>query len=223
MLGDPSTKLKLPSYPASSLRSLKAIDWIFEILKSSRLASKVFFLSELIITFLSFRLQYFQEFFQFISGFLQFNREIPDDEKFLHSAAMSQLDPQCLRSLNGYRATAEILELVPDIRTLAYVLVSSVLFSLGMGIHFFHGCPNKWIRYRKNLPRKQLEAHQCVLQQGLLLPRSLSLLPPHFGGLLQTRRHGLLGAQVLQDHLLDPGPVVQFVLAVLGECGAANA
>ena len=135
MLGDPSTKLKLPSYPASSLRSLKAIDWIFEILKSSRLASKVFFLSELIITFLSFRLQYFQEFFQFISGFLQFNREIPDDEKFLHSAAMSQLDPQCLRSLNGYRATAEILELVPDIPNFQIVLRAVKLWAKKNGIY----------------------------------------------------------------------------------------
>jgi len=41
---------------------------------------------------------------------------IPEDEDFLLSSTIThEMDPRCLRSLNGYRATCEILQLVPNV------------------------------------------------------------------------------------------------------------
>ena len=47
----------------------------------------------------------------------QLHDRVPEEESFLLTPAITQdMDPRCLRSLNGYRATCELLQLVPNER-----------------------------------------------------------------------------------------------------------
>jgi len=49
--------------------------------------------------------------------FARLNRTVPEkEEKLMEELFTESLDDRCLRSLNGYRATCEILNLVPDVR-----------------------------------------------------------------------------------------------------------
>jgi poly(A) polymerase len=65
------------------------------------------------------------------------NREIPEDESFFQNDSVTNnIDMRCLRSLNGYRATAEILDrLVPDVATFQITLRAVKLWAKKNGIY----------------------------------------------------------------------------------------
>ena len=67
---------------------------------------------------------------------LMCNETIPEDEDFLtlHSVTR-ELDQRCLRSLNGYRATRELLQLVPDVARFRTVLRLVKLWARRQGIY----------------------------------------------------------------------------------------
>ena len=46
----------------------------------------------------------------------------------------SGLDPKCIRSLNGYRATQELLSLVPDLETFRVTLRAVKLWAKNKGL-----------------------------------------------------------------------------------------
>ena len=61
---------------------------------------------------------------------------LPDSEDYLtQDAATRDLDPRCLRSLNGYRATRELLQLVPDVAKFQTVLRLVKLWARRQGIY----------------------------------------------------------------------------------------
>ena len=61
---------------------------------------------------------------------------IPRDDTFLMSELASRdLEPQCLRSLNGYRATCEILQLVPNVEKFRLTLRVVKLWAKKQGIY----------------------------------------------------------------------------------------
>ena len=67
---------------------------------------------------------------------LMCNEKIPEDEDFLmHHTATVDLDARCLRSLNGYRATRELLQLVPDVAKFQAVLRLVKLWARRQGIY----------------------------------------------------------------------------------------
>ena len=67
---------------------------------------------------------------------LMCKEKIPEDEDFLmHHAATVDLDARCLRSLNGYRATRELLQLVPDVGKFQAVLRLVKLWARRQGIY----------------------------------------------------------------------------------------
>ncbi len=43
------------------------------------------------------------------------SKEVPDDMELMDDSILKNLDPKCVRSLNGCRVTDEILRLVPNI------------------------------------------------------------------------------------------------------------
>ena len=57
-----------------------------------------------------------------------------EDHLALHSATR-ELDPRCLRSLNGYRATRELLQLVPDVAKFQTVLRLVKLWARRQGVY----------------------------------------------------------------------------------------
>ena len=58
---------------------------------------------------------------------------VPEEESFLLTPAITQdMDPRCLRSLNGYRATCELLQLVPNVERFRLTLR---VVSLGCSLH----------------------------------------------------------------------------------------
>ena len=62
--------------------------------------------------------------------------KIPDDEEMLQTPQITKdLDPQCLRSLNGYRATCEILQLVPSVEKFRLTLRVIKLWAKKNGIY----------------------------------------------------------------------------------------
>ena len=61
---------------------------------------------------------------------------IPESEEFLATAAATrELDARCLRSLNGYRATRELLHLVPDAARFRTVLRLVKLWARRQGVY----------------------------------------------------------------------------------------
>ena len=61
---------------------------------------------------------------------------LPDFEDYLiQDAATRDLDPRCLRSLNGYRATRELLQLVPNVAKFQTVLRLVKLWARRQGIY----------------------------------------------------------------------------------------
>ena len=74
---------------------------------------------------------------------------VPEEESFLLTPAITQdMDPRCLRSLNGYRATCELLQLVPNVErfrlTLRVVSLCSVVAGVSSKI------------FSNNLPKRDL-------------------------------------------------------------------
>ena len=61
---------------------------------------------------------------------------IPEDEAFLMKEEVTrEMDPKCVRSLNGYRATCEILQLVPDVEKFRLVLRVVKLWAKKQGLY----------------------------------------------------------------------------------------
>ena len=61
---------------------------------------------------------------------------VGEEEEFLDQPPVSRdLDPRCLRSLNGYRATKELLHLVPDVERFQLVLRLVKLWARTQGIY----------------------------------------------------------------------------------------
>ena len=61
---------------------------------------------------------------------------IPEDETFLMKEEVTRdMDPKCVRSLNGYRATCEILQLVPDVEKFRLVLRVVKLWAKKQGLY----------------------------------------------------------------------------------------
>merc|ERR1719508_190019 len=64
------------------------------------------------------------------------SEKIPEDEKFLQNPMITKdLDIKCLRSLNGYRATCEILKLVPSVDKFRLTLRVVKLWARKNGIY----------------------------------------------------------------------------------------
>ena len=62
--------------------------------------------------------------------------KIPEDEIFLQSLSISRdMDQKCARSLNGYRATCEILELVPSVEKFRLTLRVVKLWAKKNGLY----------------------------------------------------------------------------------------
>ena len=61
---------------------------------------------------------------------------IPDGEEFLSSDSLTlSMDPQCLRSFNGYRATCQMLELVPNLQVFRVTLRVVKLWARKQGLY----------------------------------------------------------------------------------------
>ena len=61
---------------------------------------------------------------------------IPEEEEFLMSQSITHdMDPRCLRSLNGYRATCEILQLVPNVERFRLTLRVVKLWARRNGLY----------------------------------------------------------------------------------------
>jgi len=68
--------------------------------------------------------------------FARLNRTVPEkEEALLEEQYTENLDDRCLRSLNGYRATCEILSLVPDIRVFQLSLRAIKLWGKQNGVY----------------------------------------------------------------------------------------
>merc|ERR1740128_1626133 len=68
--------------------------------------------------------------------FARLNRTVPEkEESLLEEQYTENLDDRCLRSLNGYRATCEILSLVPDIRVFQLSLRAIKLWGKQNGVY----------------------------------------------------------------------------------------
>lgn len=62
--------------------------------------------------------------------------KIPNDENFLLNPNITyDMDPRCLRSLNGYRATREVLQLVPDVENFKLTLRVIKLWAKKNGLY----------------------------------------------------------------------------------------
>ena len=61
---------------------------------------------------------------------------IPEDEDFLLDSTIThEMDPRCLRSLNGYRATSEMLQLVPSVERFRLTLRVIKLWAKKNGLY----------------------------------------------------------------------------------------
>ena len=61
---------------------------------------------------------------------------VPEDETFLMKDSLTKdMDPKCVRSLNGYRATCEILQLVPNVEKFRLTLRVVKLWAKKQGIY----------------------------------------------------------------------------------------
>ena len=101
---------------------------------------------------------------------LMCNEKIPEDEDFLmYHIATSEMDARCLRSLNGFRATRELLQLVPDVNKFHVVLRIVKLWAKRQGIYGnmlgFLGGASWAILVAKAC---QLEGEQYPVQQPLV-------------------------------------------------------
>ena len=68
---------------------------------------------------------------QFVS-----TNQIPEDETFLMKDDVTKdMDPKCVRSLNGYRATCEILHLVPNVEKFRLTLRVVKLWAKKQGLY----------------------------------------------------------------------------------------
>lgn len=61
--------------------------------------------------------------------------EVPDDLSLLDESLLKNLDPKCVRSLNGCRVTDEILHLVPNIENFRLTLRAVKLWAKNRGIY----------------------------------------------------------------------------------------
>ncbi|KAL9954867.1 hypothetical protein ACROYT_G042452 [Oculina patagonica] len=61
--------------------------------------------------------------------------EVPDDLSLLDESLLKNLDPKCVRSLNGCRVTDEILHLVPNIENFRLTLRAIKLWAKNRGIY----------------------------------------------------------------------------------------
>ena len=66
---------------------------------------------------------------------LRMLRRIPDEDGCLQYEPVSFMDPRCQHSLNGYRATVAILDLVPDIPSFLVALRAVKLWAKKNGIY----------------------------------------------------------------------------------------
>uniref|UniRef100_A0A8C4DTQ9 polynucleotide adenylyltransferase n=1 Tax=Dicentrarchus labrax TaxID=13489 RepID=A0A8C4DTQ9_DICLA len=73
-------------------------------------------------------------------------RSIPDNLDLLNNNLLRNLDSRCVRSLNGYRVTVEILRHVPNVHTFRLVLRATKLWVKRekLNIHLFICCGVKW-------------------------------------------------------------------------------
>jgi len=93
---------------------------------------------------------------------------VPEDEEFLMTENVTQhLDPKCLRSLNGYRASCQILQLVPNIevfrRTLRVVKLWARQHGLYSNILGFLGGASWAILVAKTCQLAASDGHQDSL------------------------------------------------------------
>ena len=64
------------------------------------------------------------------------NNTVPENETFLLKDDMTKdMDPKCVRSLNGYRATCEILYLVPNAERFRLTLRVVKLWAKKQGLY----------------------------------------------------------------------------------------
>lgn len=69
-------------------------------------------------------------------------KEIPDNFDLRDDSLLKNLDPKCVRSLNGCRVTDEILRLVPNIENFRLALRAIKLWAKSKChlVHFNRGC-----------------------------------------------------------------------------------